>query len=97
MNNDIIIDKRVFKNGTVSYQYRFEIASIDGKRKWKTKSGFKTKTEAKQAGKLAQQIYENTGQAIEYSDISYSDFIDQWMENDIKITCKAETVKGYEK
>lgn len=30
---DIVIDKRMNKNGTFSYQYRFEIASVDGKRK----------------------------------------------------------------
>ena len=29
--------------------------------------------------------------------MSYSDFLDQWIENDIKISCKSETVKGYEK
>lgn len=29
-----------------SYQYYFEIAPVDGKRKQKVKSGFKTKTEA---------------------------------------------------
>ena len=32
----------VRKRGKV-YEYRFEIASIDGTRKWITKSGFKTK------------------------------------------------------
>ena len=28
------------------YQYKFEIAKVDGKRKFISKSGFKTKTEA---------------------------------------------------
>ncbi|HJJ04663.1 MAG TPA: Arm DNA-binding domain-containing protein [Clostridiaceae bacterium] len=28
------------------YQYKFEIASVDGKRKFLNKSGFKTKAEA---------------------------------------------------
>lgn len=51
---DIVIDKRVNKNGTFAYQYRFEIASVGGKRKWKSKSGFKTKKEAKEAARLAQ-------------------------------------------
>ena len=35
----------VRKRGKV-YEYRIEIASIDGTRKWRTKSGFKTKQEA---------------------------------------------------
>ena len=34
----------VRKRGKV-YEYRIEIASIDGTRKWLTKSGFKTKQE----------------------------------------------------
>ena len=44
---DIMIDKRTNKDGTFSYRYRFEVASVDGKRKWKSKSGFATKREAR--------------------------------------------------
>ena len=32
------------------YQYQFAIVSIDGKRKYKNKSGFRTKSEAIEAG-----------------------------------------------
>ena len=35
------------------YQYRFEIASENGKRKYINKSGFKTKAEAMEAGNIA--------------------------------------------
>ena len=35
---------RITKRGKV-YQYQFEIASVDGKRKYANKSGFKTKNE----------------------------------------------------
>ena len=35
------------------YEYRVEIAQIDGKRKWISKSGFRTKPEAQEAGILA--------------------------------------------
>ena len=77
---DVLIKARTLASGKTVYEYRFEIASVNGKRKWKSKSGFKTKTEAKQAGKLAQQTYENVGQAIEPSNISYSDFLDEWIE-----------------
>ena len=38
-------DVTVQKRGEV-YQYKFEISSIDGKRKFKNKSGFATKSEA---------------------------------------------------
>ena len=44
------------KSGKV-YQYKFEIASIDGKRKFKNKSGFATKSEAKKAGIIAYNEY----------------------------------------
>ena len=94
---DVLIKARTLASGKTVYEYRFEIASVNGKRKWKSKSGFKTKTEAKQAGKLAQQTYENVGQAIEPSNISYSDFLDEWIEQDCKLTCKLSTLQSYEK
>ena len=94
---EVIIKQRMLKNGKTVYEYAFEIASVDGKRKRKTKSGFKTKREAREAGKLAQQSYENIGRPIEPSEISVSDFFDQWIENDCRLSCKEETVIGYEK
>lgn len=95
--SEIIIKPRTLKSGKVVYEYAFEIASVDGKRKRKTKSGFKTKREAREAGKLAQQAYENVGRPIEPSEMSVADFFDQWIENDCKLSCKDVTVKGYEK
>lgn len=94
---EIIIKPRTLKSGKIVYEYAFEIASVDGKRKRKTKSGFKTKREAREAGKLAQQAYENVGLPIEPSEMSVADFLDQWIEKDCKIYCKDVTVKGYEK
>lgn len=94
---EIIIKPRTLKSGKIVYEYAFEIASVDGKRKRKTKSGFKTKREAREAGKLAQQAYENIGRPIEPSEMSVADFFDQWIENDCKLSCKDVTVKGYEK
>lgn len=55
----------VQKRGEV-YQYKFEIASIDGKRKFKNKSGFATKSEAKQAGIIAYNEYLNTGHSFKF-------------------------------
>lgn len=94
---EVIIKPRTLKSGKVVYEYAFEIASVDGKRKRKTKSGFKTKKEAREAGKLAQQAYEQVGQAVEPSDMSFADFLDKWIEMDCKLSCKDVTVKGYEK
>ena len=93
---EVIIKSRMLKSGKVVYEYGFEIASIDGKRKRKTKSGFKTKKEAKEAGKVAQLAYENIGQVVDPSDMSFSDFLDQWIEN-AALTCAESTINGYKK
>ncbi|MDE6442002.1 MAG: Arm DNA-binding domain-containing protein [Clostridia bacterium] len=68
----LCIRKRFTTKGTV-YEYRFEIASINGKRKWKSKSGFKTITEARIEGRAAMKQYENYGQIVK-NQISVSDF-----------------------
>ena len=94
---DVLIKARTRNSGKVVYEYRFEVASIDGKRQWKSKSGFATKREAKEAGKIAQQAYEHVGQVVEPSDMSYADFLDKWLEKDCKLTCKPSTLVGYEK
>lgn len=62
----------VQKRGKV-YQYQFAIASIDGKRKYKNKSGFRTKSEAKKAGIIAYNEYLNTGHSFKPKTMSYSD------------------------
>ncbi len=48
------------KRGKV-YQYRFEAAKVNGKRKWISKSGFKTKNAAFTAGQKAYEEYQNKG------------------------------------
>ena len=58
-------DVTVQKRGEV-YQYKYEIASIDGKRKFKNKSGFATKSKAKQAGIIAYNEYLNTGHSFKF-------------------------------
>ena len=57
--SDLIVRPRMLKSGKMVYEYAFEIARIDGKRKRKTKSGFRTKREAKEAGKIELSLYEN--------------------------------------
>ena len=46
------------------YQYKFEIAKVDGKRKFLSKSGFKTKSEAEKEGVIAYNDYLNTGNSF---------------------------------
>lgn len=77
------------------YQYKFEIAKVDGKRKFLSKSGFKTKSEAEKEGVIAYNDYLNTGNSFSASDMSYSDFLDYWLENYCYINLKYHTIEGY--
>lgn len=92
---DLCIRKRFTSKGTV-YEYRFEIASINGKRKWKSKSGFKTVTEARKAGRATMAQYENYGHIVK-DNISVSDFFDVWFENDCMVDLKVTTLTSYKK
>ena len=92
----ITVTKRQTKSG-VSWQYRFEVAQIGGARKWISKSGFSTQKEAREAGKIAQKNYENTGITVQPSEMSFSDLLDFWIEKDASQTCKKVTVEGYQK
>lgn len=85
----------VQKRGKV-YQYQFAIASIDGKRKYKNKSGFRTKTEAIEAGVKAYNEYINVGHCIEPSKMSYSDYLDYWMKEHCEINLKYHTIQAYQ-
>lgn len=84
----------VRKRGKV-YEYRIEIASIDGKRKWITKSGFTTKQEALQEGALAYNDYYNVGKKQKQKDMSYSDFLDYWIDTYCNFNLKYATIVTY--
>lgn len=92
----ICITKRKNKNGIV-WQYRFEIGSVNGKRQWESKSGFATKREALEAGKKAQQMYDSTGRVLRQTEMTYSDLLDHWVEQEVSQTCKPNTVDNYRK
>ena len=85
----------VQKRGKV-YQYQFAIASIDGKRKYKNKSGFRTKSEAIEAGVKAYNEYINVGHCIEPSKMSYCDYLDYWMKEHCEINVKYHTIQAYQ-
>ena len=78
-----------------SYQYYFEIAPVDGKRKQKVKSGFKTKAEAYNEGMKAYNEYNNTGHSFTPKTISYSDYLDYWMKEHCEINLKYHTIEAY--
>lgn len=69
----------VRKRGT-KYQYYFETAKINGRRKRVVKSGFKTKKEAYAAGVEALNTYNNGGVPVLDNSISVASFIDQYLE-----------------
>lgn len=94
---ELIVKPRMLKSGKIVYEYAFEIASINGKRKRKTKSGYRTKREAKEAGKIEQALYEKCGQTTQDINMSVADFFDYWIEKDCRLTCKQSTVEGYSK
>lgn len=80
------------------YQYYFEVASVDGKRKRKTKDGFKTKREALEAGTKALAEYNNTGIVIVEKKISFADYLsNDWMNRYCKVNLKPSTVENYRK
>ena len=81
------------KRGKV-YQYQFEIAKVEGKRKYISKSGFKTKNEALMAGMKAYEEYINGG-ATKDSQMSYSDYLDYWMKEYFEINYKYSTASTY--
>ena len=82
------------KRGNV-YQYQFEIAPVDGKRKYINKSGFKTKAEAIEEGNKAMTEYLNAGVPFKESKISYSDYLDYWLDNYCRKNLKYNTIQAY--
>ena len=60
------------------WEYRFEMATVDGKRKQYSKSGFATKKEAMKAGTEAFAKYNRSGLVFESSEISIADYLDYY-------------------
>lgn len=60
-----------------------------------TKSGFKTKFEAQQQGTKAYNEYLNTGNTFKENQVSYSDYLDYWIEHYCKSNLKYNTIQTY--
>ena len=74
-----------------TWEYSFEIASVDGKRKRKSKGGFRTKKECIASGIQAKAEYDSGGNITDCGNISYSDFLNEWFEHEkpaLKQQCK---------
>jgi len=90
---------QITKRGNV-WQYRFEIANENGKRKYISRSGFKTKGEAIKEGTKAQNEYNNIGSIVNTSKIdnlSVTDYLYYWLDEYCVTNLKATTVEGYRK
>lgn len=85
------------RNGSSTWEYRIELAKVDGKRQQKSKGGFKTKAEALKAGRDALKEYETGGQLIIPSEMSVSDLMDKWIEEYGKTDLQQVTAEGYAK
>ena len=82
------------KRGNV-YQYSFEIAKVDGKRRQITKSGFATKSEAQKVGVVAYNEYMNTGKTFKSSNMSYADYLEYWISTYANLNLKYSTIVTY--
>lgn len=78
-----------------TWSYYFDLGTINGKRQKKEKGGFKTKKEAEAALAKAINEYNNAGQLFEPSDITVSDYLDQWYDLYCKPNLKYNTQVGY--
>ncbi len=80
-----------------TWEYRFETASIDGKRKQTSKGGFRTKKEAQKAGAKALIEYDTSGKKFTPSSMSYADLLHEWFEKRCPLIYEQTTIDNYEK
>lgn len=97
MATDILVRARKTKTGGKSYEYRFEMASIGGKRQWSSKGGYRSEKAARIAGIAALNTYNACGKTLQRNEMSFSDFLKMWMESECVPTLKESTVLNYQK
>ncbi len=86
---------RIERHGT-TWRYRFEAASVGGKRNRISKSGFRTKGEAVKAGNEAFNEYLHSGTVQKPCDMSLADFINDWYKT-YESQWKPATQRAYRK
>lgn len=85
---------RTRKRGT-KWEWSFEGAKVEGKRKPISKGGYRTKADALAAGTQAKAEYDNAGRTFTPSDISFSDYLDYWYKNYVCVEGKPNTQSAY--
>ena len=84
----------VRKRGS-TWSYYFDLGKVDGKRKKKERGGFRTKKEAEIALAAALHEYNHAGTVFEPSEITVSDFLDQWYKLYCEPNLKYNTQVAY--
>lgn len=79
------------------WEYYFEVAQIEGKRKRISKGGFRTKADAVIAGHKALNEYLTAGSINPTCNISVHDYLLYWLEQYCEANLKATTVLNYRK
>ena len=77
------------------WQYYFEGAKVNGKRKQIVKSGFRTKKEAYTEGVKALAEYEGGSAPIAPQTLSVSDYLDQWIRLYVDTNLRLSTKRNY--
>lgn len=78
-----------------TWSYYFDLGKINGKRQKKEKGGFPTKRAAEAALAAAITEYNTAGQVFEPTEITVSDYLDQWYDLYCKVNLKYNTQVGY--
>lgn len=78
-----------------TWSYYFDMGKVDGRRQKKEKGGFRTKKDAEQALAAALNEYNHSGTVFEPSEITVSDYPDQWYDLYCKLNLKYNTQVGY--
>ena len=97
MKQNVIIRKRKSVKHGITYEYRFEAASISGQRKWISKGGFKDENTARMEGIKALNEYNTCGKVVKPSTMSFADFLEHWLLNDCVATLNEVTILNYRK
>lgn len=80
-----------------NWEYRYEIARTENgkKRNQISKSGFRTKKEALEAGTKSLAEYQNSGLSFSPTEISVEDFLSYWLNNYCKMNIADSTMAAY--
>lgn len=83
--------------GKPTWEYRVELAPINGKRNQKTKAGFKTKKEALKAGREFLEKYEKGELLQSISESSVIDVFSLWLKQYCITNLAETTIDNYKK